>query len=606
MQNLIFAQRIMNPIRFVPIVEPDLSGGFPYTLPLTLGNASLIYQNVPFDHEWYIKSLLPWQLKIDYAQKVQFSQEVCIQLDTAQANDISVKIYNCHRIAVATLDVEITTSFPGNTYSGQQLNTYQYRWSFRDLALNTGRYYVVAEVFLDATIESYISEPIQVANNFPGTVLIQYKHSQNRYDTLFTLQPNYQFRVEAELIFKGIGYIDSEFEGQRREKFITYSEKIRKYDFQIGTKIGAEEMGVPMWVFDKVAEMLRCDHVLIDNSQIVRIPNTDPEPEEYGSRPLISATFKLYEQDRQQTQRYGILEASGPFISEPADPYMLAYITMGGFLLIPDSQIISGLTNAEAVRDYLNTLTQFKGSFRLTGTRLVYSNAPDERYTSIEVIAMFKQTSFYLETNGTLDWAGFQFSGETIVMDYGYIGVGAYEAWFNNGGLATVSKTMPGVLSLHPTIWHNDNIEILRFLPSTLNGYSLSSLDDATLFPTALFELSITDNYLLETLHNTKFDDWASKTPNLLYLIIHGSLTAFDNDVFFNDVTGLTFIDVSNNMLGDFDIEQFLSGLSAWFNIANTGYVNVKDQDPYAGTTPTAAGYVTALQTAGWNVQIDP
>ena len=584
----------------VPIIPFALTGGFPYVLPFRLGIAGLKYHTNHFDQDWHINQLQDWQMKIDYPQKWQLSDVITNQYSITVDTTMAAAIYDCHGNKVLDVDAQAIQTFEGNRIYGLPAQTLQYSFNYGDTILNTGRYYFVLAITADEQVYLYISEPQEVKNEHLGTKLITYSNAQNRYGTFFSMNPEFNLRVEASLDLEGWTIKDTAFKGQNNENKITYSGNNRRFNLVIGDKSRARQgqIGVAKWMVDKVVNVLGCDTILIDGGQFVRNANTDPEVEEYSAMPLITATFKLFEQNIAQRRILGI--ASARYAFPVTYPYVISHLKMGG-ITISDETTINDLAGLEAIETYANTLG-FKGTFALDGTTLVYTNARTETYTTIDAYVLTSYLGLQIDKISNNIWSGAYYQGGTIVVDFGN---GSMQTLNSIGDSVQILKDYGGAPLLgNVRLWHNHNITQLGFLAPTLNGYSLTDFDNSSALPKSLVTLRIVNQYYFLNLDNGLFDDYYTKQLTLKNVIVKdGGLSTFTTN-FFTSATAITYFDFRNNGLSSATIEDFTSALAISYNLPN-GFIGLDNQNPTAAATPTTLANLAALAADGWTSTTD-
>ncbi|MBD8389669.1 hypothetical protein [Dysgonomonas sp. BGC7] len=120
----------------------------------------------------------------------------------------------------------------------------------------------------------YIAQPEDLAD----TILLNYTHRKNEYDTIFIdedgVDKRFNFRVEGGF-YPGdrVQAVENEiFRDQRFEPFQTAAESYEISALTIGTK-----RGVPQWVGNKINSIFKLSDILIDGIETTRNESAIPE-----------------------------------------------------------------------------------------------------------------------------------------------------------------------------------------------------------------------------------------------------------------------------------------------------------------------------------------
>ena len=215
--------------------------------------------NNGFDGNFANAQLQDWQSSQCYFQKWKFSDSLRLQLISDEELDDLI-IYNLDGSVADTVIWEVLElslpSFP-------DFSIYEIDYSFANLS--AGKYIIQQNQFE--------AEPIEVAQDFPDTILLTYKHSQNDYSVVFSAGFEMMFRVEGWIgNYKPKNERDV-YPDQRRNLTQLNSVAYRQFSLYIGYKWGVHQK-----FLDKVNQITQCDQLSIDG---------------VGYQPLSDADFEV-------------------------------------------------------------------------------------------------------------------------------------------------------------------------------------------------------------------------------------------------------------------------------------------------------------------------
>lgn len=272
MPTIVKDERIpaINPIRFIPAND---------TLPANINTWS-------FDRGFFHEKRRYWQFGDKYTQKRNYDDYVDIFIHTL-ATEVYMRLYDeqGNEITTTYSAVGITGALvPGNVYTFGGVD-YPLQGIYISFKLSDIYAMVPAQqIFFialecvygtvgDADSRWYISEPIffRKGNGWAKTMLIDAKHSINKYDVLFESYSTFdhgaglrlRYRVEADLSDEPQpAFQDTAFKDQQYAERVLDSNPYRLFDFVIGR--------VPKYMLDKVNRAIACDEFLIDNFRYVK------------------------------------------------------------------------------------------------------------------------------------------------------------------------------------------------------------------------------------------------------------------------------------------------------------------------------------------------
>jgi hypothetical protein len=256
----------LNPVRFV-----DLD---PVELPQ--------FQTKHFDDYWFKEQLQDYETVIDFKQKFQTSDTIYLQFEANFAS-IQLQVIDCEQnvlLSQAATQVRANKYLPGY---------YVYEITLSLAAFDPGTIWLKLSLGLGSKF--CISEPIQIAESWPNTILFQYNHSKYHGDVIFETGIVFGFRCEGV-----IRRLDpaSERTFYRDQKLNPTTLKVRPFRaFELG--IG-HLTGIPDWMIDKMDWIWSCDNVLSDGKSFAVLEDSKFEDQEIHKQyPLRHWTLKIQE-----------------------------------------------------------------------------------------------------------------------------------------------------------------------------------------------------------------------------------------------------------------------------------------------------------------------
>lgn len=201
-----------------------------------------------------------------YVQKFAIGEEIRIQF-TGYTDGFTAKCIDAKQIET---DIDVNLLYTDtNSYEGKRL--YEVLFSI-DIE---GLYQFVLTNGSDEAV-AYIR--IASSEDLSNTILINYTHRRNEYDTLFfDAEGNrkiFNFRVEGGF-YPGdkVQAVENEiFRDQRFEPYQTAAESYEISVLTIGTK-----KGVPQWVGNKTNHIFKLSNILVDGIETTRNESSIPE-----------------------------------------------------------------------------------------------------------------------------------------------------------------------------------------------------------------------------------------------------------------------------------------------------------------------------------------
>jgi len=588
MASHIFQTPAMNPI---PLVLMD-----------AVTNAAFYTKHLRKD--WYQDSYLWWNRKSQYYQKWRNGDTITFQVNTNDllGGTIVCTVIDCNAVTIATIALNNSLQAAGNTQNGVQLDTYQYRIPLDNATYPPGRYCVLVTTVRDGETRRYISEPMDVAADWPGTLLYRYKGTaEDPHNVWWVLKPNFQFRAEGEFRNYRSIYDDSRFINQIKDPQLLHSDRIRECELFVGAKLYRHsEMGLPAWALDIIEEILVCPTLNIDQKNFVRAENSTLDRTERTPTPLSTGTVALQEKRAIDTTTYGTGDLQ--LFERPATfPYALADLSMSDAAsTIPLSPLgvnVVEILDSTAENAYLASLNAIglDGVFTTSGGFYFYSNGPDESYSSATGVTM----AGYFDTTITGGGAfGYTYAGDHIIVGSNLAG-----QYLPASGIANNGFTLPGGNS-GIRFYHKNTINRLYFI-APIDVPVLTAFDG---------DLPVSMIYFQIIAHNIPLFDLANILP------AKNSLSSFKVEVsgldnigtgpYFvttpaNAFANLVNIDLSTNTLSSTQVDNILISLADNTNYSGGGSIDLSGQTPAAPPTISSAPAIFDLQAAGWSVYTD-
>jgi len=239
------------------------------------------YLTKHFDNYWTKEQLRNLETPVYYKQKWQTNDSFPLQYESNFAS-INLKVIDCEQnvlIDQNAVQVKINKYLPGyfvyeNTVS----------WA----SIPVGTYYLL--LTLGGTTQM-ISEPIELATEWPNTTLFEYSNSTFHGDILFETGIVLKFRCEAFVTRLDPGNERTAYRDQKMNPTVLKSVPYRGWKLVFGYPTG-----IPDWVIDLMNWVWSCDNVLVDGKSFAVAENGQFEETEYDKAyPFRSWTLNIQE-----------------------------------------------------------------------------------------------------------------------------------------------------------------------------------------------------------------------------------------------------------------------------------------------------------------------
>lgn len=295
-----------------------------------------------------------------------------------------------------------------------QLRRVQYNFKVSDiLGSATGKYYLLITINRkDTTSAQYISEPIQVAESWPDTIVFGWSNSRNAYDTIFSQYPtNFNRRLNGDKIYLRNELETTKFDNQNFARKTLYARDRRVYKIVAGFYEGVMDYDV-----DKLYKINKCDTVTVDGVPMVALEDDFDVQDMDPNYPLKIASYEAVEANPQDSSQF--YEKTKLFLMElgaiKGFPYAVDRMQIGN-TASPGSEInfnyeypanAREIFNSTDESSYIGQLTAKLAPFGLTGSfivesdKLFYENGVNEAYNQAVVRQLMGFVTNYTTTTG--------------------------------------------------------------------------------------------------------------------------------------------------------------------------------------------------------------
>jgi hypothetical protein len=214
-----------------------------------------------------------------YLQKWQKTENIPAQCVTKGLGQVNVDVYKA--------DGTLYQSYPMTVTAEPAIDISMTRWDYLiDIsAYPSGIYCPVLSV--DGVIMRQ-SEWLDIKDKHPGTMLIEYTHTFNRFKYFFSGVPIPNMRVDAKLL---ASYPDA--------TFTEYDDELADYEMLDGIPVQKQLLrlgnakGVPDYVAMKVNMMLLLNGFYAEGHHITRTPESKMQPNKIQGSPLYSYDIEV-------------------------------------------------------------------------------------------------------------------------------------------------------------------------------------------------------------------------------------------------------------------------------------------------------------------------
>ena len=396
----------LSPIHFRPVILPDLStaqpggfsSGFSPGFGLPAQNPSRYHIRHYLD-DWFSNTIREWEEKVGYCQKVQRNDKMRLQFHVTNNDSVALLLIDCKGNTVNGWEPALTVAIAGNTepYTNQPLTTYQFNFRIEDIStpIDDGVYYLLLQVMTGEVATQEISEPIFIADDFPGTIVLDYTNNTNDYNCIFE-QTGVVFSLRVEGDMPPVKLIptstDTSYTNQEGTVSKLYGQPGRTFSLIIGGQSATQQYpGIPPYLYDKINGALLCDSWSIDGVEYVKDEGAKWAVEEVEQYPMVASSIVIREADPDRAT-FTLGPAVLTIVTLPATyPYALGDIFIGkasANTAVAQMRVIHNSGDRTALLAELNTNAPtygLDGTFAYVGNDLVYNNAESEYYRAAAV-----------------------------------------------------------------------------------------------------------------------------------------------------------------------------------------------------------------------------
>lgn len=462
----------LNPIRFVQqdVITPDK------------------YSTPQFDDEWFSNLIYSWQKKATYAQKMQFGDDLNLQIWTSSDAAAALKVYNCKGELVATKAFVLNPLIPPLDLNGTFVYTYVQEYKaydfFEGLSEPEGIYCFAIEVtFDDTTTIKFISEPVWAKATHEETILVEYRNTYNK-DSIVFEQTNLVLGLRVEgsvleftptanrVVFEDQGYDTVQLSATATRQWKAY--------------FGSGQKQIPDYMVDKLNHIFACDSIKIEGHGYSQTDKSTLDIERDITYPLSMASILLGERNNVANYQF----SSGDLVvmdNIPGGDFVLFGLTIGldGFPAFNlDAPKFVQIAVIASTITQLNTMASNQGligSFVHVNNTLVYRLGAGEEYDESSVKILDKRMMIYVAPQtGTTSSVKIGILGQFTTQNspFAYVGSNGFTdqlLWFgvsvtNYDQYNTLTVNTPAGQS-HPTyLYHDGTLQSLSIESANCNN----------------------------------------------------------------------------------------------------------------------------------------
>jgi hypothetical protein len=224
------------------------------------------YLTKHFDDYWAKEQRRNFETDVEYKQKWQTNDSFPLQYESNFAS-INLKVIDCNQAAVIdqnAVQIRANKYLPGY---------FVYENTISWASVPTGTYWLL--LTLGGTTQM-ISEPMEIAEEWPNTILYEYYNSTFHGDIVFETGIILKFRCESFITRLEPGNERTAYRDQKMNPTVLKSVPFRKWNLHIG-----HPTGVPDWVMDLMNWIWSCDNVACDGKSFAVAENANFEETEH-------------------------------------------------------------------------------------------------------------------------------------------------------------------------------------------------------------------------------------------------------------------------------------------------------------------------------------
>jgi hypothetical protein len=240
------------------------------------------YMTKFMDDYQFTDQLLPWQEKVKYKQKWQTSDSFPLQMES-DFDPLQIDVMDFTDNVVLSFNAQL--QLPNKYITG----LYVYQFTISWASIPPGCYYLRLSNGNLSELHMF-SEPIQVADVHPNTILLQYKNSRYLGDVVFETGVEFAFRAEGSFGPVDPGVVLQAYEDQKANPQILSARPYRVWPLTIGGSFG-----VPDWVVNLFSLIWCCNSVRVDGKSFARSGDAKLSYKGEDNYPMRAVTLELRE-----------------------------------------------------------------------------------------------------------------------------------------------------------------------------------------------------------------------------------------------------------------------------------------------------------------------
>ncbi len=290
-----------NPFRFVPATDTP---------------------GIHMDDDWSCNLIKSFERKVRYFQKWERADLTKLQVEST-IMPAPLKLIDGYGITIKV--------FPWvAVFSGVTVSNYETYFDVRDVPVD-GVYFLYQEVDFLSLSWKAISEPIDIRDKQPGTLLIEYSNSYNDWDVAFTTGIVMKFRCEAGIMDYTPERTRNAMVNQVADVTQLSGTPSRSFKLYIG-----DARGVAPYVVDILNYIFVCDRIIIAGREWQSSIGSKIEVTRIKGYPLIGAAIEIVEAKNRAALQFADVEVSLPgFITS----YNIETAFFGPGALVPINEI---------------------------------------------------------------------------------------------------------------------------------------------------------------------------------------------------------------------------------------------------------------------------
>lgn len=409
-----------------------------------------------------------------YFQLKQWDDKFSWQIAVSDFFDVSFEWRDFKGGVIPATFTTSSGTLAGDTYNANgtispiPLTRYQFTFNVGDdLSGVEGYYFLVCKLnYTNDDFETFISEPYWIKETHSDTVLIEYNHSVNNYDVMFSLAPIFSLRISGYKDYSTNTLETTKFRNQDTNLRQLYARDWVVFSLKLGKTM--YPYGISPYHCNKVAKIQKCDIVYIDGVRMIMEEGADFEPQMYGENyPMRTLDIKFANYYSNQsiaaiTSSRVEIFTSGDDVGYPYAFNTLFCIKIAGTTSSPifaeflsvyppnNIRVVFDSADEDTFIDELNAnaLAQgFEGTFSKDAGVIYYNCAGDEAYQFTTLRPIFGTIIDFERTGATTNAITFRF--DAISVDVNVV-IAVYDSLGGIIDAPTTFSSSAGV-NIYPT-----------------------------------------------------------------------------------------------------------------------------------------------------------